>query len=128
MSIFGATDIPISDFWRRLLWFSKPEWSGLFALFDGGGQQESISAGCVPPACQLYVFLWPSLDVSTGGVGDEVNKFEQVSSDDHQMSLMGGCPRGRVGPRSGGGLYSEVQYIVDNGHMGPHPLCIDRDL
>ena len=26
MSIFGATDTPVSDFWWRLLWVSKPEW------------------------------------------------------------------------------------------------------
>ena len=35
------------------------------------------------------MFQWPPLDVSSGGVGigPQVNKFEQVSSDDHQMSL-----------------------------------------
>ena len=38
---------------------------------------------------------WPRLlqqppDVSTSGGGIEVYKFEQVSSDDHQMSLAGG--------------------------------------
>ena len=26
MSIFGATDTPVSDFWWCLLWVSKPEW------------------------------------------------------------------------------------------------------
>ena len=35
MSIFGATDAPISDFWWRLLWVSKPEWAALVML--GGG-------------------------------------------------------------------------------------------
>ena len=55
--------------------------------------------GCVPPACQLCMFQWPPLDVSTGGVvGHRVSKFEQVFSDDHQMSVAGG---GRVGPMSG---------------------------
>ena len=65
----------------------------------------------------------------------QVNKFEQVSSDGHQMSLVGGeCPMsdsqklGPGGPMSdvqggwgqdGGVLYSEVQRIMGNGHMGP---------
>ena len=37
--------------------------------------------------CQPYVLQWPS-DASTMG-GSEVNKFEQVSSDAHQMLLVG---------------------------------------
>ena len=32
-------------------------------------QQDSIPVGRIPPACQLYVFLWPPLDVSTSGDG-----------------------------------------------------------
>ena len=40
----------------------------------------------------------------------EVNKFEQVSSDGHQMSLAGG-----------GALYIEVHCTMGNHHMGPHP-------
>ena len=40
------------------------------------------------------------LDVSTGGVGPQVNKFEPVSSDGHQMSLAGG--EARAGARAGG--------------------------
>ena len=32
MSIFGVTDTPISDFWCRLLWVSKPKWAVLFTL------------------------------------------------------------------------------------------------
>ena len=59
-----------------------------------------------------------------------MNKFDQASSGGHQMSLGGWgqgwevpCPGGgRVilqgGPMSKGGLYSEVQYIMGNGHMG----------
>ena len=42
---------------------------------------------------QPYVFWWPPLDVSTSGgqgVGPQVNKFEKVSSDDHNMSVAGG--------------------------------------
>ena len=60
----------------------------------------------------------------------QVNKFEDVSSVGHQMSVAGGRVRG---PRSdgwggggrslksdvgGGVLYSEVQGITGNGHMG----------
>ena len=35
MSIYGATDTPVLDFWRCLLWVSKPEWAALFALSRG---------------------------------------------------------------------------------------------
>ena len=28
-------------------------------------KQDSIPVGCLPPACQPYVFQWPLLDVST---------------------------------------------------------------
>ena len=48
-------------------------------------KQDSIRVGCV--------FKWPTLDVCISGgleVGSQGNKFEQVSSDDHQMSLAGG--------------------------------------
>ena len=63
----------------------------------------------------------------------QVNKFEQVSSDGHQVSL----GRGR-GPRSdvkgwgglrwgeGAGVYSEVQYIMGNNQRGSPPLWTDR--
>ena len=71
----------------------------------------------MPPACQLYM-LWPP-DVST----DQVNKFGQVYSDCHQMSLAGELGLEPVGCMSdwGGGLYSEVKCIMDIGHMGnPH--------
>ena len=73
-----------------------------------------------------------------------VNKFEQVSSDGHQMSLVGGMVRGSPCPMSGGGaglwglglggeevsmshvwgrgqakgaLYTEVECMMHNGHM-----------
>ena len=63
-------------------------------------------------------------DVSSGG-GFELNKFEQVSSDGHQMSLAGGpCPvRSSIGEGGSrdGGLYNEVQYIMANGYMGTTP-------
>ena len=45
----------------------------------------------------------------------EVNKFEQVSSGGHQISLVGGG-----GLVLEGSLYSEVQCFMGNGHMG-HP-------
>ena len=60
------------------------------ASFVGGNYQvtRQDSVGCIPTACQLSVFQWPPLDISTGGegVGPQDNKFVQVSSDDHQMS------------------------------------------
>ena len=40
---------------------------------------------CVSPSCNIYVFRWPPLGVSTGW-----GRFEHVFNDDHQMSL----PRG----------------------------------
>ena len=50
------------------------------------------------------MFRWPPLAVSTGfGVGPQVNKFEQVSSDDHQMSVVG------EGPMSGNGWIPMAQ-------------------
>ena len=52
-------------------------------------KQESIP-GCILPACLLYMFQWPPLDVSTiVGVFLQVSRFEQVSSDDQQMSIVG---------------------------------------
>ena len=60
-----------------------------------------------------------------------MNKFEQVSSDDHQMSLAGAgrflssevpCLEERAGA-----LYSKVQCIMGNGHMGsPMDRMMDR--
>ena len=57
-----------------------------------------------------------------------MNKFEQVSSDGHQMSLAEGSqvswPGLGVpgfmsgGAEPGGSLYNEVQYIMGNGNMG----------
>ena len=72
----------------------------------------------------VYMLQWPP-DVSTG-IGDlQVNKFEQVSSLGHQMSLAGGlCTRvAWPGLRPGRSLCSEVQGIVSNGHMG---LLVNR--
>ena len=49
--------------------------------------------------------------------GPEVNKFEQLSSLGHQMSLQEGATGSLYGGR--GSLYGEVQWIMGNGHMGP---------
>ena len=55
-----------------------------------------------------------------------MNKFEQVSSDDHQMSLegmpgllsRGGARESWVSCPGGQALYSKIQCIMGNGHMG----------
>ena len=54
-------------------------------------KRESIPVGCLPPVCKPYVLQWPAPDVTSQGVrgGPQVNKFEQVSSTCHQMSLLG---------------------------------------
>ena len=52
--------------------------------------------GCVLPAWQQYVFQLPTPGVMR--VGPHVNKYEQVSSDDHQMPVADGG--GVVVPRS----------------------------
>ena len=50
-------------------------------------KQDSIPVRCISPARQPYTFWWPPLDARTSGgcsgVGPQVNKYEQVSSDDH---------------------------------------------
>ena len=52
----------------------------------------------------------------------EVNKFEQVSSGGHQISLVGGGGLVLEGSlySEAGALYSQVQCFMGNGHMG-HP-------
>ena len=54
--------------------------------------------------------------MSGRGVCPEVNKFGEVSNDGHQISVAG----------EQGALYSEVQCIMGNGHMGIRPHCTDR--
>ena len=57
-----------------------------------GKQEDNIPIGCVSPACHPYVFWWLPLCVTTSGNGGSrhfVNKFQQVSCDDHQMSVAG---------------------------------------
>ena len=77
-------------------------------------QQESTPVGCMPPALKLYVFQFqlPPLDVAPMGcrVGLEMNKFDQVSNDPHQMSLAEG---GYVQRSIGGG------YVCGRGVASP---------
>ena len=48
-----------------------------------------------------------------------MNTFEQVYSNHHHISLAGRDPKSNVQWRVG--LYSVVQCIMGNGHMGPTP-------
>ena len=95
--------------------------------------QEIIPVRCVLPACQPYE-LWPP-DVSTGrgcGVGGpQMNKFEQVSSYGHQMSLAGGwawpelgvpCLMARGAAAAGRGctVKSNASWVMVT--SGPPPL------
>ena len=52
-------------------------------------EHDSIPVEWVLPACQPYMFRWPPLDVSTGGVGSQMDKIEQVFIDDCKVSV--GC-------------------------------------
>ena len=71
----------------------------------------------------------------------QVNKFEQVTSDYHQMSLIGGEGAGTWGSYviclwepelqgvpglMSGRMYSKGQYIMDNGHMSTPSHSPDR--
>ena len=55
-------------------------------------EQESAPLRFVLPACQPYMLQWPpDVNSGSGGVqGGLMNKFEQVSSDGYQVSLVGG--------------------------------------
>ena len=56
-----------------------------------------------------------SVSVRGRGLGPEVNKFEQISSDDHQMSLAEGwvCPGDM--PRLRGGICPEGGWVCPGG-------------
>ena len=71
---FGATDTPVSNFWWRLLWGSKPEWAALFVLgrgicvtcslrFTSGVTSADLLAACMaakpslPHTCKALVEL-----------------------------------------------------------------------
>ena len=41
-------------------------------------KQESLPVGCIPPVCQLYVFWWPLLGVSTRGVSWDLGYTEDT--------------------------------------------------
>ena len=50
-----------------------------------------------------------------GGVGPQVKNFEQVSSNDHQISLAGawtGCPRSAVGRGGGRAVASKAPWVI----------------
>ena len=56
----------------------------------------------------------------------EVNKFEEVCSDLHQMSLADGVGLGGVPRSHAKGVRLEVQCIMGNGHMGTPCELTDR--
>ena len=60
--------------------------------------------------------------------GPNMDKFEQVSSDYHQVSLAEGLVSGLRVPMSDvqGSLYSEVQCIMSNGHIASPQKQNDR--
>ena len=68
-------------------------------------KQGSIPVGCVMPACQPYV----SVVVGVGSVRPQVNKFEQVSTDDHLMSP---DVTGEYGMSGGGVCPGSIPYHV----------------
>ena len=80
-------------------------------------KQEHIPVGCVLPACTDHTsyFNYHYISALGAGVIPQVNKFEQVFSLDHQISLPGGVPMSYV--QRWVGLYSEVQCTMANGHM-----------
>ena len=98
---------------------------------------KGIQAGCVLPTCQMYILQWPP-DVSSTGGGPQVNKFDEVSSDGHQVSLTGKLGPEGWGPMSdvhgagsgwregGRGCYTlrfNVTWVMvmGNVYMGPIP-------
>ena len=77
----------------------------------------------------MLQFHWPLSDVTTGGGGQQMNTFEQVSNDHHQMSLAGGtqvwCPERGTLPD----LFREGGSLPDLSQGGcpttwPIPWCI----
>ena len=82
----------------------------------------------VPPAYQPYMLQWPPHISASWGVSSEVNKFKQVSSNGHQMSLAGSSLGGPMSDAYGGmamagaGGCREVQCIMGNGF----PLWTDK--
>ena len=55
--------------------------------------QDSIPVGCLPSVCQPYVLVATTM-FQYWWADPQVNKFEQVSSDDHHMSVAGGGVEG----------------------------------
>ena len=55
-------------------------------------QQESIPVGCVPTTCADCTCFNSHHQMLLMGRGPQMNKFEQVSSDHHQISVAGELP------------------------------------
>ena len=113
------------------------DWSNDYKTIN---QQETIPVRCVPPVCADHnSFNRHQLALPRGLYSDSGH----VSSDGHKQGagtgtgaggipglMSGGLGQGQVwgfpglvsiefpGPMSGGRLYSEVQFIMGNGHMG----------
>ena len=117
----------MEDYWHSSVceWWSfnlqNPNWFDVEMPWHW--PQESIPVRCVPSACKPYEFQWPPPDVTPEGRGRElkwtilnrfpglqcwppdmllrgpqINKFVQVSSDDHKMSLPRKGPRSKIRP------------------------------
>ena len=62
------------------------------------------------PLCCLYIIQWP-LDVTSKVIwGQDLYRGEEVWAGTLHGKGRGNC------------TYSEVQYIMGNGHMGNHPM------
>ena len=71
-SFYGATDIPVLDFWWCLLWVSKPERASLFALgkgihithsliFTSGATSADLLAASIDAEPISSTYLWPGI-------------------------------------------------------------------
>ena len=121
--------VPRSDVWGG--GGKKGEGRGMRGRVRGGRGNGGRSKGLVTEEGEGYLLLqWPLEHVSSFdhqmslAGGSQVNKFKQVSGLDHKMSVAGGRTGGLNVPCPGRAMYSEVQCIVGNGHMGPP--CTDR--
>ena len=92
--VMGAKWCNNGETWRMGKSCQAVSVDSLISVSRTTGKQGSIPVGCIPS------IRWPPVGVSSvwgEGVCPQVNKCEQVSSDDHQMSLarvcvcQGGC-------------------------------------
>ena len=105
---------------------------------DWISKRESVSVGRIPPVCILYMLQWPPPDTAPVG-GPRVNKFEQVSSDGHQMSVLvraGGQSKGQKGcgresegaatrVRGGGtALSSKESWVINSTNSKKFPRIV----